>query len=237
MPAAGTTPEKKVRPEHLRLDAVRRRVAHLVGRPDCSRHRTSPPISSAQVRTEFLATPRDPEFLIRLGSTSDATDLAKLAERTFRDTFATSCTPEDMELLCAESYGTATQRAELNDPDITTLLVEIDNELAGYAQLRSSEAPECVTGDVPIELSRFYVDRPWHGRGIAQELMRRVESEAISRGGRTLWLGVWEHNERAKAFYQKHCFTDVGSHIFMVGTDAQTDRIMTKAITAVTSSR
>jgi ribosomal protein S18 acetylase RimI-like enzyme len=58
--------------------------------------------------------------------------------------------------------------------------------------------------------------------------MREVERHAERRGGRTLWLGVWERNERAKAFYQKNGFSDVGSHLFMLGTDAQTDRIMVR---------
>jgi GNAT superfamily N-acetyltransferase len=42
------------------------------------------------------------------------------------------------------------------------------------------------------------------------------------------WLGVWERNPRANAFYRKVGFTDVGSHVFMVGTDPQTDRIMVR---------
>jgi RimJ/RimL family protein N-acetyltransferase len=39
-------------------------------------------------------------------------------------------------------------------------------------------------------------------------------------------VGVWERNERAKAFYLKCGFVDVGSHIFGVGSDPQTDRVM-----------
>jgi ribosomal protein S18 acetylase RimI-like enzyme len=87
-----------------------------------------------------------------------------------------------------------------------------------------------VIGEAPLELWRFYVARPWHGRGIAQALMSHVNAEAHRRGARTLWLGVWERNERAKAFYRKTGFTDVGSHLFMVGEDAQSDRIMVRPI-------
>jgi hypothetical protein len=46
-----------------------------------------------------------------------------------------------------------------------------------------------------------------------------------------LWLGGWERNERAKAFYLKTGFKDVGSHLFMVGTDPQTDRILVRGLT------
>jgi diamine N-acetyltransferase len=167
---------------------------------------------------------------IRRGVETDAADLAELASRTFRETFAGDNRPDDLALYLAQAYGVAQQRAELADPGISTLLVEVDGQLAAYAQLRSSRAPECVTGESPLELWRFYVDRPWQGRGIAQVLMARVQSEAHQRGGRTLWLGVWERNERGKAFYRKVGFSDAGSHVFMVGTDAQTDRILVQPV-------
>ncbi|HSQ30431.1 MAG TPA: GNAT family N-acetyltransferase [Gemmatimonadaceae bacterium] len=174
--------------------------------------------------------------MIRLGVAADAPALAELAAHTFRDTFSADNRPEDMALHIAHAYGPSQQERELVDPNITTLLVDIDGQLAGYAQLRSGEAPECVSGESPIELWRFYIARPWHGRGAAHELMRRVEVEAGRRGGRTLWLGVWERNERAKAFYRKTGFVDVGAHVFMVGTDAQTDRILVRSLPAASSN-
>ena len=175
-------------------------------------------------------------IVIRAGAATDATALAELAARTFRETFAADNRPEDLALHTAQAYGTSQQQRELIDPDIVTLLVEVDGQLAGYAQLRSGVRPACVTGEEPVELWRFYIAQPWHGRGLAQALMRTVESEAYLRGGRTLWLGVWERNERAKAFYHKNGFTDVGSHVFMVGTDAQTDRILVRPLPTVISN-
>lgn len=169
-------------------------------------------------------------MIIRAGEATDAIALAELAARTFRETFAADNRREDMALHIADAYGTSQQHRELVDPNIATLLVEVDGQLAGYAQLRSGVPPECVTGEKPIELWRFYIAQPWHGRGIAQTLMQRVESEGYARGAHTLWLGVWERNERAKAFYHKNGFVDVGSHVFMVGNDAQTDRIMVRPI-------
>jgi ribosomal protein S18 acetylase RimI-like enzyme len=64
--------------------------------------------------------------------------------------------------------------------------------------------------------------------------MKQVELEALRRGGETLWLGVWERNERAKAFYRKAGFIDIGSHIYTVGSDAQTDRIFMYQLRAPT---
>lgn len=167
---------------------------------------------------------------IRRGEAGDALAVSVIAARTFYDTFAAGTRPDDMALHLADAYGEEQQRRELLDPEITTLLLEIDELLAGFAMLRPGSTPDCVTGPAPQELWRFYIDKPWHGRGAAPALMQRVQSEAVSRGAQTLWLGVWEHNERAKAFYAKNGFKDAGSHVYTVGTEEQTDRIMVRPL-------
>ena len=53
---------------------------------------------------------------------------------------------------------------------------------------------------------------------------------AGSAGARTVWLGVWERNLRAQAFYRKHGFAPIGSQIFMFGTEPQTDQVWVRSI-------
>jgi ribosomal protein S18 acetylase RimI-like enzyme len=176
--------------------------------------------------------PRFPETVydslmnIRLATIDDAEVLAELARRTFHDTFAATNNPIDMALHLSRAYGIDQQTRELSDRDITTFLVEEGSEAIAYAQLRTGLVPECVTGPKPIELWRLYVSREWHGRGIARPLMDRVKAAAVEQRAKTLWLGVWERNDRAHAFYEKCGFADVGEHIFLFGTDPQTDRVM-----------
>jgi diamine N-acetyltransferase len=167
---------------------------------------------------------------IRPGMPADARRLADFAAKTFREAFAAENRPEDMALYLSKTYGPLQQAAELANPGITALLAEVDGELAGYAQLRASPVPKCVPVSRPLELWRFYVAGSWQGRGVAQALMKSVELEARAREAETLWLGVWERNERAKSFYRKCGFTDVGSQVFLLGTDAQTDRIMVRLL-------
>lgn len=167
---------------------------------------------------------------IRPGTAADAEALAALAARTFRDTFAADNRPEDLALHLSEAYGPIQQGRELAGADISTLLADTGRDLAAYAQLRRGHAPGCVAGESPLELWRFYVAREWQGRGLAHMLMRQVDAEAERLEARTLWLGVWERNARAIAFYRKCGFADVGSHVFMVGSDPQTDRIMVRSV-------
>ncbi|HEX8030553.1 MAG TPA: GNAT family N-acetyltransferase [Vicinamibacterales bacterium] len=163
---------------------------------------------------------------IRPATVGDAATLSELARRTFYDTFAPTNNAGDMSLYLAGAYGVDQQTRELNDRDITTLLVEEDGQAIAYAQLRAGHVPDCVAGADPIELWRFYVVQGRHGRGIAQSLMERVRAEARAIGAKTLWLGVWERNDRARAFYVKSGFTVAGDHIFLFGTDPQTDLVM-----------
>ena len=166
---------------------------------------------------------------LRRAELSDAPALAAFAARTFAETYGADNRPEHMAVHLAASYGPAQQSRELADPAYVTIVAEADGALAAYAQVRRGTPPPCVAGPAPIELYRFYVDRPWQGRGVARRLMDAVHDAAAGLGGRTLWLSVWERNPRARAFYEKCGFVDAGTANFYVGPDRQTDRILVAA--------
>ena len=163
---------------------------------------------------------------VRPAGPADAAWLAALAERTFRETYTVHNTPENMERYVAGHFGQAIQAAELQNPAMTIIVAEVDGRPAGYAQLLRSAPPPAVTTPAPLEVLRFYVDRPWHGQGVAQALMAATVEAARTAGARTLWLGVWERNERAIAFYRKSGFAEVGTQTFVLGTDHQRDFVL-----------
>jgi diamine N-acetyltransferase len=163
---------------------------------------------------------------IRPACGADAAALAALAERTFRATFGASTSAANLQRHCARSYGAALQAAEIADLGVRTLLAHRGEELAGFAQLRlEGPAPACVAGTA-VEIQRLYVDQPWHGQGVAAALMRALLALATQAGAAGVWLGVWEHNPRAIAFYGKFGFCIVGAHDFDLGGDLQRDLVM-----------
>ncbi|HJR06798.1 MAG TPA: GNAT family N-acetyltransferase [Pyrinomonadaceae bacterium] len=171
------------------------------------------------------------------GADGDAALLAELGARTFYETFVESCRPEDMRAYLDAAFGTAQQAAELADARSTFLIAETDGEdktavAVGYAKLfTSDETPDCVAGNAPVELARLYVLREWLGSGAGAALMRELLEAARRAGQETIWLGVWENNERAIAFYRKWGFEVVGEHIFQVGDDPQNDQLMARQLT------
>jgi diamine N-acetyltransferase len=168
-------------------------------------------------------------FSIRRAEDADAETLAELGVRTFRETFAKDNTPEDMAQYLAEHFGGGLQRAELRDASVLFLLLEAEKRPVGYVKLRRGVAN--ARGRKPLEVCRFYVDRPWHGKGAALELMRAIETLALQDAHDDLWLAVWEQNVRAIRFYEKHGFVRVGKQPFRLGADVQTDWLMARAVT------
>lgn len=172
---------------------------------------------------------------VRPATDEDAAPLAELAERTFRDAFAGANSAEDMDAHCRKSYGAGIQLAEIRDSGRTTLVCDRGGRLVGYGQLRWSNTPDCVVAVKAAEIQRLYVDAAWHGKGVAQALMASMLGVASKGGADVAWLGVWEKNPRAIAFYSKSGFSVVGKHVFVVGSDPQNDLILAKRLAEVRS--
>ena len=169
---------------------------------------------------------------LRHATASDAHVCAAFVERMFRETFGPDNTPADLDMYCAtaftpDAFGASTSDVDANavKPTCIRIVADADGVVAGYAQLVAGAEPN-VQGMAPIELQRFYVDRAFHGRGLAQQLMARCREDATAAQHDALWLGVWERNDRAIRFYERCGFRIVGTQQFMMGTDAQRDLVM-----------
>jgi ribosomal protein S18 acetylase RimI-like enzyme len=167
------------------------------------------------------------DISIRRGVLADAPALAHFAARTFAEAFGDVTAPADLSAHLANTYTPALQAAELADPDVITLLALLGDGIVAYAQVRRNAAvPSCIERSDVVEVQRFYADSSVRGAGVAQQLMERALDAAIELGGRHAWLGVWQENERAVAFYRKAGFVPVGTTVYVVGSDHQTDHVM-----------
>ena len=163
---------------------------------------------------------------LRPALAADAPALAVLAERTFRDTFGSQNTPANMDLLCANAFSPEIQRNEIEDSGVVTIIAEDQGAMIGFYQLRLARPHESVHARRPAELHRIYVIAQWQGRGVARDLMQHSIDTAMRKSCDVLWLGVWEHNPKAMAFYRKFGLEIVGSHAFKLGQERQRDMIM-----------
>lgn len=167
--------------------------------------------------------------VIRRAGAHDADRLAAFMERTFRDTYAPNSDATALEQYVGEHFAPAVQARELADRALVTLVAELDGALVAFAQVRAaSAAPACVTARAAAELARFYVDRPWHGRGVAGGLMEACLAAAAPADA--LWLLVYRINARAIAFYERCGFVRAGTAPFRFGHEIHDDVVMIRSL-------
>jgi ribosomal protein S18 acetylase RimI-like enzyme len=79
-------------------------------------------------------------------------------------------------------------------------------------------------------LCQLYVIPALHGGGVAALLMSAALEQARMRGNDVIWLGVSEHNLRARGFYRKHGFVAVGVHEVGDARQAHRDVVMSRPL-------
>ncbi len=159
--------------------------------------------------------------------TSHTSLLAKLALDTFCESFEKVNNPEDFKAYVDEAFNPVKIKTELNEQGSLYILAYMNRELAGFARIRqSNEVAENFPGKKTTELQRIYVLQKFIGKRVGKTLMDYCLALAKDQGAEIIWLGVWEHNYRAQKFYKNLGFEQFGSHVFMLGKDAQTDILM-----------
>ena len=169
-------------------------------------------------------------FNIRTASIDDATLLAELGAKTFRDTFMSSNTDDDMKLYLEKNFSRAQLESELNEEGTIFIIAEDNKTAVGFAKMRRTEEPEGLNESNQIEIERIYSSKEYIGKAVGKTLMEACLNIAKQAGHKVAWLGVWEHNPRAIAFYEKWGFKKFGTHPFILGTDLQTDILMMKKL-------
>ena len=174
----------------------------------------------------------DAAIEIRQAEPEDAKLLTDLAYTTFWDAFAhhPKNAPDDLNHYMRQAFSLEQTTAELTDEKNVFLIAEIGGEPAGYAKLTLGNIEPGITAERPIELNRLYAHQKHLGLGVGQNLMDACFERAKRDGRDVMWLGVWEYNARAQRFYEKNGFRIVGSHVFQLGKDAQTDLLMQRDI-------
>ncbi|GAB4014627.1 GNAT family N-acetyltransferase [Spirosoma koreense] len=162
---------------------------------------------------------------IRLATPSDAAPLTELSATTMRDTFGPPYNPTDLvEEYIQSAFSVPALTAELADPRATFFLLEQpDGTPIGYAKLRRHAPPRRMTERNAVEIQRIYLSQRQIGQGQGRLLMEHCLDWAQTQGYAAVWLGVWERNERAIAFYERMGFTRFGYHYFQFGSERQRD--------------
>lgn len=163
---------------------------------------------------------------LRRCAPEDADKLRHLATITYYETFAHKNTAENMEAYLRTAYDLRKLRSELENPNSEYYFLYADEKLAGYLKVNEAPSQTDINDPNSLEVQRIYVYGKFQGMGLGRYLLTTALQMARDRSKQYVWLGAWEHNEKALRFYDKMGFRPVGSHPFRMGDDVQTDYIM-----------
>jgi len=161
---------------------------------------------------------------------SEADTLLAFSRKTFYEFFDHLNEPANMEAYSSVAFTPQRMLAELSNPNSEFYFAIFGNEVVGYLKLNFNDAQTEFQDANAMEVERIYVSGEHHGKRIGKQLMDFALDMARNKHFEYVWLGVWEHNSKAMAFYQRYGFEVFNSHPFLLGDDLQTDLLMKKML-------
>ncbi len=167
---------------------------------------------------------------ITIAGSGDIGLLADLTSYTFRESWLEEGNESDLESYVAEYFNAEQMEREVNNPDISYMIVWVDGIAAAYCKLERNIAPEGHDLAQPICISRLYVRKEFQNKNLGSLMI----DEALHRGSmekfRTIWLGVWYKNPAAIRLYERFGFQKFGNYQFVMGTEISNDFLMKRKI-------
>lgn len=167
-------------------------------------------------------------FKIKKVSINDIVQLQEIGRKTFFETFSESNTEENMTQYLEEGFSVEKLSEELNEANSEFYFAVIDKAVVGYLKINRGQSQTEMQDKEGLEIERIYVLKEYHGKKAGQFLYEHAIQIAETNKVNFVWLGVWEENHRAISFYKKNGFVEFDKHIFVLGTDEQTDIMMKK---------
>ncbi|MBD2871276.1 GNAT family N-acetyltransferase [Paenibacillus arenilitoris] len=167
---------------------------------------------------------------IKKCSLEDIQTLQEISIETFNDTFKDQNSPENLKVYLEKAFNSKQLEKELSNISSEFFLICFNEVLAGYLKVNINDALSEKMGDESLEIERIYIRNKFQGKGLGKYLQNKAVEIAIRKNKNTIWLGVWEKNENAIAFYKKMGFVQTGAHSFYMGDEEQIDLIMTKTL-------
>lgn len=160
----------------------------------------------------------------------DLVSLQSVSIEIFYETFKHSTSPDNMNVYLAKAYALEKLERELSNTDSEFYFIYSNEEIAGYLKININDAQTESMGNDSLEIERIYISSNYQKLGLGKVLMNKAIQIATERNKSKIWLGVWENNENAIAFYTKQGFVQTGAHPFYMGDEEQIDYIMTKTL-------
>jgi ribosomal protein S18 acetylase RimI-like enzyme len=163
---------------------------------------------------------------IKKAGAEDTEAIVSLSVATFRETYGSQNTEENILVHVQEHFNPEKIRSELNEPDFRFYLATIEGAPVGFMKLRSNRQPRGIAEKRCLEIQRIYVLQEYQGASVGSELVKLAKEIAQKEHFQVIWLQVWQKNEKAIRFYHKSGFVIYETTSFLLGKEMQADYLL-----------
>ena len=167
------------------------------------------------------------EITVKKARSADVPVLSTIAQLTFQLTGPLDSSKTEISKYIAENLNESVFQNLVESDEVFVACAQSGNALVGFivVKYRSSCSNRADFAN-SAELQRLYVLPEYHGTSTSKLLVSESLKECSEKGLDSIWLSVYSENNRAKKFYSKFGFQEIGTTHFQMGNEKHLDIIM-----------
>lgn len=170
------------------------------------------------------------DVIIRKAEAADVSALTVLMLQVWLDTYVKQGVRQAIADYVLSELTTTRTAAYLAQDSTHILLAESNGHLVGYCQTSNGKRNAQVSAEHQAELDHLYIHPAFFGRGIGRQLLAEAEAHLRELGVQQVWLTTWVGNDRARHFYPRAGYADIGATIFQMEDEDIDNRIFCKSL-------
>lgn len=156
----------------------------------------------------------------------DLEQIMLLGTLTFLETYGSHNKVKHTRAYIAKAFSKQQIKAELSNPNSQFYLYFYKNTAIGYLKVNENDAQTNYQDKNSLEIERIYLYIKYQHKGIGKQMLRLAKGIATMKRKDSIWLGVWEKNEKAISFYESNGFNKIATQKFLYGKAKQTDFVL-----------
>jgi ribosomal protein S18 acetylase RimI-like enzyme len=152
--------------------------------------------------------------------------LSQVSKNTFIESYQDFNSTESITCYIDDNFNTGALTQQLINPNSYFYVLFLGEQAIGYLKLNFDDAQTEQSHANTLEIERIYVLKALQGNRYGALLLDKAIEIFKSKQHDYIWLGVWENNHNAIAFYKNKGFNKFDEHTFNFGGEIQTDWLM-----------
>lgn len=169
------------------------------------------------------------EILYRNAIQSDVNKLSILFKQVYIQTYGIEGVSDEFANFIIKQFSVERLSSLLINQPGSLFVAEYKNNLVGVVEIDYDKI--CPSNNLCIpELNKLYILEWFCGKGIGFQLLKMAEQMVKSKHYESIWLWVWDQNQRAIDFYLRQDYQIIGSAPFPMEQNTYTNFVMLKTL-------